>query len=142
MSKSGDHNSRFGSGRSGFRRSHGQTGCRETAARCGVTMILPGERKRALRGRNHAEGYPGGLIETMNGAQRLPSALFERPHWIGRPRRLENRRPQGGILTKGSALSPFHAEPTQLTSSTSVNCPAVTIRGALVVLVNVNSVDR
>jgi hypothetical protein len=29
-------------------------------------MILRAKRKRVLRGRNHVEGYPGGLIETMN----------------------------------------------------------------------------
>jgi hypothetical protein len=28
-------------------------------------MICRAKRKRALRGRNHAEGYPGGLIEPM-----------------------------------------------------------------------------
>jgi hypothetical protein len=30
-------------------------------------MILPGETEAGTAGRNHAEGYPGGLIETMNG---------------------------------------------------------------------------
>jgi len=35
-------------------------------------MILPGKTDAALRGRNLAEGYSDGRIETMNGAQRLP----------------------------------------------------------------------
>jgi len=40
------------------------------AGRGGATMILPGETEAALRERNHAEGQSGGLLETMNGAQR------------------------------------------------------------------------
>jgi hypothetical protein len=36
-------------------------------------MILPGEMEAALRGRNHAEGWSGGLIETMNGGARITS---------------------------------------------------------------------
>jgi hypothetical protein len=31
-------------------------------------MILLGETEAGTAGRNHAEGYPGRLIETMNGA--------------------------------------------------------------------------
>jgi len=34
-------------------------------------MILPGETEAGTAGRNHAEGYSGGLIETMNGARGL-----------------------------------------------------------------------
>src|SRR5207249_4581337 len=37
------------------------------------------KRKRALRGRNHAEGYPGGLIETMNGGVRARSCAAQPP---------------------------------------------------------------
>src|ERR1700746_1950029 len=42
-------------------------------------MILPAKRKRALRRRNHAEGYPGGLIETMNGGVRARSCAAQPP---------------------------------------------------------------
>jgi len=31
-------------------------------------MILPGETEAGTARTHHAEGYPGGLIETMNGA--------------------------------------------------------------------------
>ena len=31
-------------------------------------MILPGETEAGTAGMQPAEGYPGGLIETMNGA--------------------------------------------------------------------------
>ena len=63
-------------------------------------MILPGEKKRALRGRNHAEGYPGGLIETMNGGVRARSCVAQPPSDRKTPC-LENPRPKGGILTNG-----------------------------------------
>jgi hypothetical protein len=42
-----------------------------------ATMTLPGETEAALRGRNHAEAYSGGLIETMNGAQMLPLCALQ-----------------------------------------------------------------
>jgi hypothetical protein len=33
-------------------------------------MIVPGETEAGTAGRNHTEGKPVGLIETMNGARR------------------------------------------------------------------------
>jgi len=44
-------------------------------------MICRAKRKRALRGRNHAEGYPGGLIETVNGGRE--DSFLRRPNSIG-----------------------------------------------------------
>src|SRR4051794_27136142 len=65
-------------------------------------LLCQVKRKRALRGRNHAEGYPGGLIadDDQLGAvrdQRRP----ENPKEIHRTDRsscLENPRPKGGIF--------------------------------------------
>jgi hypothetical protein len=56
------------------------------------------KRKRALRGRNHAEGYPGGLIETMNG--RREDSFLRRPTSIGSkdPHALKIPAPQGRNL--------------------------------------------
>jgi hypothetical protein len=70
-------------------------------------MILPGETEAGTAGRNHAEGYPGGLIETMNGGVLAPPNLhrIERPHALKIPvRRAEYS------LTENVA-SPFQAEP-------------------------------
>jgi len=50
--------------------SGGVTGKPDVEKRQLVAELQPfcrAKRKRALRGRNHAEGCPGGLIETMNG---------------------------------------------------------------------------
>jgi hypothetical protein len=59
-------------------------------------MICRAKRKRALRGRNHAEGQPGDRIDALEiPARRAEYSLTE------------------------SALSPFQAEPTQ-------NCSRVT----------------
>src|SRR5437879_13907380 len=58
------------------------------------------KRKRALRGRNHAEGYPGGLIETMTGGGKARSCAAQPPSDRKTPC-LENPRPKGGILTNG-----------------------------------------
>ena len=60
------------------------------------------KRKRALRGRNHAEGYPGGLIadDDQLGAvrhQRRPESPKE-THRTDRSSCLENPRPKGGIF--------------------------------------------
>src|SRR6266446_4723352 len=63
-------------------------------------MICRAKRKRALRGRNHAEGYPGGLIETMNGGVRARSCAAQPPSDRKTPC-LENPGPKGGILTNG-----------------------------------------
>jgi hypothetical protein len=42
-------------------------------------MILPGETEAGTAGRNHAEGYPGGLIETMNGGVRTRPCAAQPP---------------------------------------------------------------
>jgi hypothetical protein len=47
-----------------------------------------------------AEGYPGGLIETMNGGVRARSCAAQPPSDRKTPC-LENPRPKGGILTDG-----------------------------------------
>ena len=49
-------------------------------------------RERALPGRNHAEGYPGGFIETMNGGVRARSCAAQPPSDRKTPG-LENPRP-------------------------------------------------
>ena len=71
------------------------------------------KRKRALRGRNHAEGYPGGLIETMNGGVRTRSCAAQPPSDRKTPDALKipARRAEYS-LTEGVA-SPFQAEPRQ-----------------------------
>jgi len=43
-------------------------------------MILPDETEAALRGRNHAEGYSGWLIEMMDGARRLRFCAPQKDH--------------------------------------------------------------
>jgi hypothetical protein len=53
----------------------------ETAGRGGATLSCRAKRTRTLRGRNHTEGYPGGLIETMNGAQRHPFWALQKGHF-------------------------------------------------------------
>src|SRR3979490_1194423 len=64
-------------------------------------MILPGETEAGTAGgRNHAEGYPGGLIETMNGGVRARSCAAQPPS-DRKTSCLENPRPRGGILTNG-----------------------------------------
>jgi len=63
-------------------------------------MILLDETEAALRGRNHAEGYPGGLIETMNRGVRARSCAAQPPSDRKTPC-LENPLPKGGILTNG-----------------------------------------
>jgi hypothetical protein len=45
----------------------------------GLQWSCRAKRKRALRGRNHAEGYPGGLIETMNGGVKTRSCAAQPP---------------------------------------------------------------
>jgi len=76
-------------------------------------MILLDETEAALRGRNHAEGYPGGLIETMNRGVRARSCAAQPPSDRKTPC-LENPRPKGGILTNGDPFSPVQAEPRQV----------------------------
>jgi len=71
-----------------------------------------GRRKRALRGRNHAEGYPGGLIETMNGGVKARSCAAQPPsdrktHALKIPARRAEYS-----LTENVA-SPFQAESRQ-----------------------------
>ena len=75
-------------------------------------MICRAKRKRALRGRNHAEGYPGGLIETMNGGVSTRSCAAQPPSDRKTPC-LENPRPQGGYSLTENVASPFQAEPRQ-----------------------------
>lgn len=63
------------------------------------------KQKRALRGRNHAEGYPDGLIETMavtGGAKSAPPRKIESDD---RPLCLENPRPKGGTTSLRSERS-------------------------------------
>jgi hypothetical protein len=78
-------------------------------------MSLPGEREAALRGRSHAEGYPGGLSETMNGARRLRFRALQKAH-IGSvdPDALKIPARRAEYSLAESALSPFQAEPTHL----------------------------
>ena len=65
----------------------------------GAKMTLSGETEAGSAGT--PRDSPG-LIETMNGVQRLfPSALLRTLHRIGRPSRLKNPSPKGGILTTG-----------------------------------------
>ena len=63
-------------------------------------MILPGETEAGTAGRNHAEGYPGSLIETINGRVRARSCAAHPPSDRKTPC-LENPRPKGGILANG-----------------------------------------
>ena len=49
----------------------------ETTGRSWSYNDFAGRNGSALRGRNHAAGQSGGLIETMNEAQRFLSALFK-----------------------------------------------------------------
>jgi hypothetical protein len=67
-------------------------------------MILPGETEAGLRGLSHAEGYPGGLFETMNGGVRVRSYAAQPPSDRKTPC-LENPRPKGGTLTNGERRS-------------------------------------
>jgi len=76
-------------------------------------MIVPGETEAAMQGCNHAEGYPGGLIETM---QAGAEAAFRAPPKtnIGSkdPNALKIPARRAEYSLAESALSPFQAEPT------------------------------
>jgi hypothetical protein len=47
-------------------------------------MALPGETEAGNLGRNHAEGYPGGLIETMIASVEVAFCAPRKSHRIGR----------------------------------------------------------
>ena len=68
----------------------------------------------AMRGRNHADRWPGGLIKTMNGAQRL-SFLCSSRNDIGSvdPEALKILARRANTHLAESAPSPFQAERTQ-----------------------------
>jgi hypothetical protein len=70
-------------------------------------------RKRHCEDATMLRGNPVGSSRRRTGRRGLHSVLFKGPHRIGRPQGLENP-PEGGILTNGEPLSPFHAEPTLL----------------------------
>src|SRR5437879_11833409 len=65
-------------------------------------MMLPGETEAGTAATNHAEGYPGGLIETMNRGVRARSCAAQPPSDRKTPC-LENHRPKRGILTNGES---------------------------------------
>jgi hypothetical protein len=64
-----------------------------------LQRFCPAKRKRALRGRNQADGYPGGHIEDERVRERSfsrrPTHRIEEPHVLKIPAR------RGGILTNG-----------------------------------------
>jgi hypothetical protein len=79
-------------------------------------MNLPGETKAGNAAMQPMpRGKPGGLIETMNGAQRLPFCAPQEDH-IGSedPDALKIAARRAEYSLTESALSPFQAEPTQL----------------------------
>jgi hypothetical protein len=65
----------------GFGGITGQPDVEERQVVAELPCFCRAKRKRALRGRNHAEGYPGGLIETMNGGRE--ASFLRRPTPIG-----------------------------------------------------------
>jgi len=69
-------------------------------------MILMGETAEGTAGRD-AEGYPGGLIETMNGGVLAPPNLhrIERPHVL----KISVQRAEYSLTE--NVASPFQAEP-------------------------------
>jgi hypothetical protein len=78
-------------------------------------MNLPGETKAGNAAMQPMpRGKPGGLIETMNGAQRLPFCAPQEDH-IGSedPDALKIAARRAEYSLTESALSPFQAEPTQ-----------------------------
>ena len=79
-------------------------------------MNLPGETKAGNAAMQPMpRGKPGGLIETMNGAQRLPFCAPQEDH-IGSedPDALKIAARRAEYSLTESALSPFQAEPTQV----------------------------
>ena len=70
------------------------------------------KRKRALRGRNHAEGYPGELIETKRGRE---DSLSRRPTSIGSkdPHALKIPARRAEYSLTENVASPFQVEPRQ-----------------------------
>ena len=75
-------------------------------------MVLPGETERALRGRNHAEGYPGGRVHRDDERGREDSFL-RRPTSIGSkdPHALKIPARRAEYSPTENVASPFQAEP-------------------------------
>ena len=69
---------------------------------------LAGRTERALRGRNHAKGYPGGLIKTMNGGVRTRSCAAQPPSDRKTPC-LEIPARRAEYLLTENVASPFQA---------------------------------
>jgi hypothetical protein len=76
-------------------------------------MILPGETEAGTAGTQPCQGYPGGLIETMNGGVRARSRAAQL-HRIERPHALKVPARRAEYSLTENVASPFQAEPRHL----------------------------